>query len=52
MSVLASAFGVQSHRNYQRDFGQSSIVPYVIVGVVFVVIFVVALMVLVTYITN
>ncbi|QPG05429.1 DUF2970 domain-containing protein [Salinimonas marina] len=52
MSVLASAFGVQSQQNYQRDFGQTSILPYVVVGVVFVVVFVIALMLLVTYITR
>lgn len=39
-------FGVQSHANYERDFKQQSVVPYVVVGVVFVVVFVIGLAVL------
>tara|TARA_R110002167_G_scaffold220460_5_gene425082 strand:- start:19388 stop:19573 length:186 start_codon:yes stop_codon:yes gene_type:complete len=35
-SVAASVFGVQSDANYKSDFGQSSFVPFAIVGVVFV----------------
>lgn len=46
-SVAASMFGVQSHANYERDFKQTSVVPYVVVGVVFVVLFVLGLAVLV-----
>ena len=42
-SVAASAFGVQSHKNYQQDFQQSSFMPYLIVGIVFVVLFVIGL---------
>ena len=42
-SVAASAIGVQSNANRERDFAQTSIIPYVIVGVVFVVIFVLTL---------
>ncbi|MDC8832114.1 DUF2970 domain-containing protein [Alteromonas gilva] len=49
-SVIASAFGVQSHKNYQQDFTQSSVVPYVVVGVVFVVLLVVSLVLLVRWI--
>ncbi|MEW9797366.1 DUF2970 domain-containing protein [Alteromonas sp. CYL-A6] len=40
LSVLASAFGVQTGKNYQRDFAQASAVRYVVVGVVFVVLFI------------
>lgn len=36
MSVLASAFGVQSQQNYQRDFSQGNLVVYLVIGVVFV----------------
>ena len=42
-SVAASAIGVQSSANRERDFEQNSVVPYVVVGVVFVVIFVLTL---------
>jgi hypothetical protein len=42
-SVLASAFGVQSDTNYERDFSHNSIVPYVLVGIVFVVLLVLGL---------
>lgn len=42
-SVLAGAFGVQSDANYERDFKQTSPLPYIIVGIVFVVLFVLAL---------
>ncbi|AXR05193.1 DUF2970 domain-containing protein [Salinimonas sediminis] len=51
LSVLASAFGVQSHHNYQRDFSNTSIVPYVITGIVFVILLIVGLLALVRYIT-
>lgn len=46
-SVLASAFGVQSQKNYQRDFNQVSAVRYLIVGVVFVILFIAGLLLLV-----
>ena len=42
-SVASSAIGVQSSANRERDFEQNSVVPYVVVGVVFVVIFVLTL---------
>lgn len=42
-SVAASAMGVQSDDNYKRDFEQSSFVPFLLVGIVFVVIFVITL---------
>ncbi|WP_425542583.1 DUF2970 domain-containing protein [Aliiglaciecola litoralis] len=46
-SVAASVFGVQSQQNYQHDFQQKSFVPYLIVGIIFVVGLVVSLVVLV-----
>ena len=42
-SVAASAIGVQSSANRERDFQQDSVVPYVLVGVLFVVLFVLTL---------
>jgi len=35
-SVAASVLGVQSHANYKDDFEQPSFVPFVIVGILFV----------------
>jgi diacylglycerol kinase len=49
-SVAASAFGVQSAKNRERDFQQQSIVPYIVVGVVFVLLFIAGLIVLVSQI--
>lgn len=47
-SVVAAMFGVQSDKNRQRDFRQTSMVPYLLVGLVFVVLFVAALIGLVS----
>lgn len=35
--------GVQSDANYKRDFAQTSFVPFLLVGIVFVFIFVITL---------
>ncbi|WP_133468291.1 DUF2970 domain-containing protein [Paraglaciecola marina] len=35
--VAASMLGVQSHANYKSDFEQPSFIPFVVVGVLFVV---------------
>ena len=48
-SVLASAFGVQSQQKYQQDFSQSAIAPYIVVGIVFVVLLVLGLIGLVNW---
>lgn len=49
-SVLASAFGVQSQKNYQSDFSQPDAKVYIAVGIVFVVLFVLSLIALVQWI--
>ncbi|WP_315853255.1 DUF2970 domain-containing protein [Alteromonas oceanisediminis] len=49
MSVIASLFGVQSHANYQRDFTQTSVAPFIIVGVVLVAVLVITLALLVSW---
>ncbi|TDF36648.1 DUF2970 domain-containing protein [Alteromonadaceae bacterium M269] len=51
-SVSASMFGVQSEKNRQLDFAQTSIVPYVVVGVIFVAVLVVSLAGIVQLIAN
>ncbi|MFT4994210.1 MAG: diacylglycerol kinase [Paraglaciecola sp.] len=35
-SVAASVFGVQSAANREKDFQHGSVVPYIVVGVIFV----------------
>lgn len=52
LSVLASAFGVQSHKNYERDFNSGQIAGYIIIGIVFVALLVVSLALLVNFIIN
>jgi hypothetical protein len=50
LSVVASAFGVQSAKNRERDFQQNSVVPYIVVGVVFVLLFILLLVSIVRYV--
>ena len=40
-SVAASAIGVQSSKNYEQDFATSNPLPFIIVGVIFVICFIV-----------
>lgn len=43
-SVVAAAFGVQSSANRERDFaGGGSATPYIIAGIIFTVIFIMAI---------
>ncbi|WP_340678331.1 DUF2970 domain-containing protein [Paraglaciecola sp.] len=49
-SVAASVFGVQSAKNRERDFQQHSIVPYIVVGVIFVMLLILGLVGLVSII--
>lgn len=46
-SVAASMFGVQSEQNRQLDFQKTSIVPFVVVGILFVVGFILTIMLVV-----
>lgn len=43
-SVLASLFGVQSQKNYERDFTKGTFISFAVFGVIFVVLFVIGLM--------
>lgn len=49
-SVAASMFGVQSEKNRQLDFQTTSFVPYVVVGILFVIGFILAIMLVVQFI--
>lgn len=46
-SVLASMLGVQSQKNYEDDFAQTSPVPFILTGIVLVVLFILGLVLLV-----
>jgi len=46
-SVLAAAFGVQSERNRVRDFRQGKALPFLVVGALFTVLFVVGMILIV-----
>lgn len=52
VSVCAAMFGVQNDNNRVRDFSNGNFVYFAIVGVVLVVIFVIALVLIVKYITT
>ncbi|WP_345317352.1 DUF2970 domain-containing protein [Ferrimonas gelatinilytica] len=43
LSVLAALFGVQSESNRRRDFQASSAKPFILTGLVVIVLFVLAL---------
>ncbi len=42
-SVVAAAFGVQSTANRERDFTGGSATPYIVAGLIFTVLFIVAI---------
>jgi hypothetical protein len=41
-SVVAAAFGVQSSRNRIRDFQGASATPYIVGGIIFTILFILA----------
>jgi hypothetical protein len=47
-SVFAAFIGVQSNANRQQDFSQGSLVPYIIAGLVFVLVFIGGIMLVVS----
>lgn len=50
-SVLASAFGVQSKQKHLSDFtGSQSVVPYLITGVIFVILLILTLILTVNWV--
>ncbi len=42
LSTIAAAFGVQSDKNRKRDFKHGSVMPYIVAGVIFTALFVIA----------
>ena len=49
-SVLAAAIGVQSEENQKRDFEHGSLSSYLVVGAIATVLFILALVTLVSFI--
>ncbi|RTE85721.1 MULTISPECIES: DUF2970 domain-containing protein [Gammaproteobacteria] len=43
VSVLAAMFGVQTEHNRKRDFNQGNPLAFIIVGVIFIVLFVLSI---------
>ncbi len=43
ISVISAAFGVQSSKNHVRDFGGGSATPYIVGGIIFTVVFILAI---------
>lgn len=52
LSVLQASFGVQSRENKERDFTQGSIAGFIAAALIFTVIFVLALMFIVSLVTD
>ena len=48
-SVLAAFFGVQSHRNYEKDFSSGRFWPYILMGLILALAFVVGVYLLVQF---
>ena len=48
-SVLAAFFGVQSHRNYEKDFSSGRFWPYVLMGLLFALAFIAGVYLLVQF---
>lgn len=47
-SVAAAFFGVQSNKNREKDFSQGKISHFILVGIISVIIFITALVIVVT----
>ncbi|MBY5992099.1 DUF2970 domain-containing protein [Ferrimonas balearica] len=52
LSVLAALFGVQSERNRQRDFASASPLPYILTGLMAVILFVLGLVAVVNLVLS
>ena len=47
-SAMAAAFGVQSSKNHHHDAGQTSVLPYVVAGLLFTGVFIFTLIFIVS----
>lgn len=48
-SVTASMMGIQSQKNYEEDFAEQSVVPFVVTGIILVILFILSLVLLVNF---
>lgn len=48
-SVTASMMGVQSQKNYEEDFAEQSVIPFVVTGIILVILFILSLVLLVNF---
>lgn len=51
-SILAAAIGVQSSKNREQDFQQKSILPFIVGGIIFTVLFIASLVFIVNIILS
>jgi hypothetical protein len=51
-STLAAAFGVQSSRNRERDFTHGKALHFIVAGIVFTMLFVIAMVVIVNLVLS
>ncbi|WP_111496074.1 DUF2970 domain-containing protein [Marinobacter bohaiensis] len=51
-SILAGAFGVQSNRRREEDFGSGSPLPYLVGGILFTLIFVIGVALIVRWVLS
>lgn len=52
VSVLGAAIGVQNRKNLEKDFEQSSPLPYIIAGIVFTALFMLSLIMIVRWVLS
>ncbi len=52
LSTFAAAFGVQTHKNLERDFQQKSVMPFIAAGVIFTVLFMTSLILIVRWVVS
>lgn len=50
LSVMQASFGVQSNKNRERDFGQKSLVPFIVAALLFTAAFVTILLLIVHWV--
>ncbi|TVZ39293.1 Protein of unknown function (DUF2970) [Alteromonadaceae bacterium 2753L.S.0a.02] len=51
-TAAAAAFGVQSDRNREADFSQKTVIPYIVIGILFTAAFIGTLIVIVSFVVE
>lgn len=52
LSTFAAAFGVQSQKNQEKDFSRGNIFVFIIAGIIFTILFIIAVATLVNIAIN